>query len=107
MFDVRLQSLEIDNIKNVEHGIITMPMFFSDERLSNRAEVLGIYGQNGSGKTAIVDVMQYLQTLMMGLPLSEKLSEYITFGKNEAIIQFIVSISKEIIKTKLLYRKKK
>lgn len=54
-FIVRLLSLTLENIKNVKNGTIFMPLA-NDKSLSlGGAEVLGIYGQNGSGKTAIVD----------------------------------------------------
>ena len=49
---VRLQSIEIKNIKNVNKGKVDMPKALNKELNYNSAEVLGIYGQNGSGKTA-------------------------------------------------------
>ena len=54
-FVVRLASLTLGNIKNVKNGTIFMPL--SNEKLLSvgGAEILGIYGQNGSGKTAVVD----------------------------------------------------
>ena len=49
-FVIRLSSLTLENVKNVKNGTIFMPM--SNEKLLNvnGAEILGIYGQNGSGK---------------------------------------------------------
>ena len=62
---VRLSSLTLKNIKNVKNGIIIMPL--ANERIfeCNRAEILGIYGQNGSGKTAIVDALYFLKLMMI------------------------------------------
>ena len=48
---VRLQGLELRNIKNVEFGKIEMPNSYQNERRYNNSEILGLYGQNGSGKT--------------------------------------------------------
>ena len=44
---VRLSSVALENIKNVRKGTVCVPM-----ASITKAGVLGIYGQNGSGKTA-------------------------------------------------------
>ena len=43
---IRLASMTIDNIKNIEHGRIN----FINTRKDYKSSLLGIYGQNGSGK---------------------------------------------------------
>lgn len=74
---VRLASLEISNIKNVKNGRIMMPGVLNKKTVQNAAEILGIYGQNGSGKTAIIDTMYYLQRIMVGDNAADELEEYI------------------------------
>ena len=63
---VRLSSLTLKRIKNVKNGTIYMPMANERNLNVNDAEILGIYGQNGSGKTAVVDTLYYLQQIMIG-----------------------------------------
>lgn len=58
---VRLSSLQLTNIKNVKNGTIYMPNTVNKILSADKAEILGIYGQNGSGKTAIVDALYFLQ----------------------------------------------
>ena len=60
---VRLVSMEISNIKNVTYGKID----FSKGR---KGSILGIYGQNGSGKTVVVDCMVLLKSLFSGKKIS-------------------------------------
>ena len=57
---VKLRSLIIENIKNVQYGVIDF------QNKSDFINVTGIYGQNGSGKTAVVDVFEVLSALMRG-----------------------------------------
>lgn len=57
----RLSSLQLTNIKNVKKGTIYMPNTVNKILSADKAEILGIYGQNGSGKTAIVDALYFLQ----------------------------------------------
>ena len=57
---VRIKSMEITNFKNVRHGIIN----FENTRKSYKASVLGLYGQNGSGKTAVIEALLVLKYLL-------------------------------------------
>ena len=49
---------------------------------ADKAEILGIYGQNGSGKTAIVDALYFLQKVMVGADLDQSLEDYMTIDFN-------------------------
>lgn len=53
---------------------------------ADKAEVLGIYGQNGSGKTAIVDALYFLQKVMVGADLDQSLEDYIDMDSDTAEI---------------------
>ena len=50
------------------------------------AEVLGLYGQNGSGKTAVIDTLYYLQKIMIGSTLDKKVADYIDAASDQAEI---------------------
>ena len=83
---VRLSSLTLKHIKNVKNGTIIMP-FANDKGLKmSGAEVLGIYGQNGSGKTAVIDILYYLQHIMIGESLEQSISDYIDVVEENAEI---------------------
>ncbi len=84
---VRLQSIEIKNIKNVEDGEILMPYAFNKENKYDKAEILGIYGQNGSGKTSVVDTMHFLQVLFCGHSIEKSWSDYIDARAESAEIE--------------------
>lgn len=53
---------------------------------ADKAEILGIYGQNGSGKTAIVDALYFLQKVMVGADLDQSLEDYMTIDSDTAEI---------------------
>lgn len=72
----RLLSLELDGVKNVEHGVLT---FKTSSKQAKEAsprfplgEIMGIYGQNGSGKTAAIESLYLLSALANGVPLVRK-----------------------------------
>lgn len=83
---VRLSSLMIENIKNVKKGTIFMPFAKERKMKSGRAEILGIYGQNGSGKTAVVDALFFLQRIMIGKEMNQNLMDYIDIDSSDAKI---------------------
>lgn len=85
-FVVRLASLTLGNIKNVKNGTVFMPL--SNEKLLSvgGAEILGIYGQNGSGKTAVVDTLYFLQQIMMGQSIDQRINDYIGVDDDTARI---------------------
>lgn len=53
---------------------------------ADKAEILGIYGQNGSGKTAIVDALYFLQKVMIGDDLDQSLEDYMNMDSDTAEI---------------------
>ena len=83
---IRLQSIEIKNIKNVKYGKVDISNSTFKNKLYKSADILGVYGQNGSGKTAIIDVLFYLQQIVMGKPLNTTIGDYINVESNTAEI---------------------
>lgn len=83
---VRLRSLEISNIKNTVRGVVDMPGKAMKSPFFSGAEVLGIYGQNGSGKTAVIDALFYLQNILLGQSLPGDLANDIRKGQDCAKI---------------------
>lgn len=101
---VRLASLKISNIKNVRCGQVVMPNACRKRLSSKDAEVLGLYGQNGSGKTAVIDTMYFLQRIMIGRTLDEELTDYIDTNVNQAEITADFNIFEETVIYEVSYR---
>lgn len=57
-----------------------------------KADVLGIYGQNGSGKTTFINVLGILKRLLSGAPIKEPLEDCISKGFDEAELTFKFSV---------------
>ena len=82
---VRISSLTLENIKNVRKGTICIPETNNTGK-SFKAGVLGIYGQNGSGKTAVIDALCFLQQVMIGAELDPEFIDYIDSEMDHAEI---------------------
>lgn len=82
---VRFLGMEIRNLQNVGYGKIQLADLKSIQSSPRMAaDVLGIYGQNGSGKTTFVHAMRLLQKILSGQPLSADALPYITNGREHA-----------------------
>ena len=64
---VRLTGIKLKNFKNVKYGELD----FCNRRKEYNASILGLYGQNGSGKTALIEALQILKYLLCGKEIPE------------------------------------
>lgn len=62
----RLSRIEIYNFKNIKRA-----------ELDFKHSMLGLYGQNGSGKTALIDVLDLIKTILSGQKISSDFSNMI------------------------------
>lgn len=86
---IKIKKIKLKNLRNVRHGEVTLAVSFESFLQAN---VVGLYGQNGSGKTTIVDAFGLLKTLISGwlaevkLPAQEK--RLILEGEDTASLDF-------------------
>lgn len=75
---VRISEIELNGFKNTGFGRIEMPSTIDKNYFSYAADILGIYGQNGSGKTAVIEAMSFIQILLTGNALPLETIHYIS-----------------------------
>lgn len=85
---VRLQKVSLHNIKNVVGGSISFPSKEKPESLNDHADVLGVYGQNGSGKTALIESLRILKAMLSGLPIQGAVANDIRQGQENPSMSF-------------------
>ncbi|HAR1782160.1 MULTISPECIES: AAA family ATPase [Enterococcus] len=84
--DLKINSIEIENFKNVEHGVVE---FYFKDKVQN---VVGLYGQNGSGKTTIIEVLRVIDNLIAGNEMDEELLDMLEENKDGlAKISFLIN----------------
>lgn len=80
---VRIDNISINNIKNVLNGSVTLDVSGKD---TFGASIVGLYGQNGSGKTALIWAFELLKDAFSGAPLPNDTYYYIHQKSDEAKI---------------------
>ena len=81
---VRLTNLGIQNFKNVVNGRLSL----ENPRKGYKASIVGVYGQNGSGKTAIIEVLDLLKYMLCGRSVPPEYADYININSKEATLSF-------------------
>jgi len=97
---VRLSEIKIEGFKNTQYGLVQMPSVLGGTFFSQKSDVLGIYGQNGSGKTAVIEAMDFIQRLLMGRPLPKDTAYFISKELNRCTITvtFVICIQEKQVK---------
>ncbi len=85
MSNIKIRSVKLSNFKNVENGRIDTNVNFDTLTEGN---VIGVYGQNGSGKTALVEAFKIFHNLLRKRPLPTKDKFLIMDDKETAELEF-------------------
>lgn len=88
---IRLKKLEMQNVKNVVHGAIDF------QTNGAGGSVTGIYGQNGSGKTAVIDILECLREIMAGMRLAPNSADYIRYGAPDMTVTALFEIDGTLV----------
>lgn len=104
---IKLKSMELENFKNVKYGKIE----FKEEKSKKNcdlagsiAHILGIYGQNGSGKTSVINGLYLLKMVAWGRSLSPNFCNFISYDDNYAALTFEFRIIDEREVYKVFYK---
>ena len=88
---VRIESIEIKNFKNVGFGCLD----FENSKNKRKASILGLYGQNGSGKTALIDALELLRLSLSGRAIPAYFADYINVDSDFSTLKYGFKVSNE------------
>ena len=87
---LRLIKVKLQNFKNIANGEVSFAesqaLLKGEFELSNSA-VLGIYGQNGSGKTGVIEALDILHALALG-ELPKESGNKVMLGQDHTTLEF-------------------
>ncbi len=89
---VRIKKVTLENFKSVGHGEITFNCGRQFIPFNTQSDILGLYGQNGSGKTSLIEALSILKCLMAGIPVPNIYADCISVDKENAEIEFIFDL---------------
>ncbi len=86
---VRITNVAIKSFKNVNFGELS----FVNNRKNFKASILGLYGQNGSGKTALIDALELLKYALCAMEVPDKFADFINVDSDSAEISYSFDIT--------------
>lgn len=91
---VRIERIEINGIKNVVHGEINFNEYANIQKgnFKDLKSVLGIYGQNGSGKTTVLETTKLLKEILTGNTIPNNIDRFINNETDEAMISYTLLV---------------
>ena len=81
---IRIKKITIKNWKNVVNG----SLLFENHRKNYKSSVLGLYGQNGSGKTALIDAIALLKFALCGRPIPKQYADFVNVDADAATLEY-------------------
>lgn len=87
--NIRIESIEMRNFKNVKNGFLSL----DNNRTSTTASIVGLYGQNGSGKTALIDALELLKHVLSGVSVPSFFCDFVNVNENFSSFRFIFQIT--------------
>ena len=85
---VRIKKIVINNFKSVRHGVITLNCGRKFVEAGTRSDILGLYGQNGSGKSALIEAIRVMQFAVTGRRIYRGVADYISVETNQSDFEF-------------------
>lgn len=89
---VRIKKAILKDFKSVGYGEITFNCGRQFIPYNTESDILGIYGQNGSGKTSFIEALAILKDLMAGVPVDDVYADCIAIGKDYAELEFVFDL---------------
>ena len=90
-YPVRIKEVTITDFMNIERGTIS----FMNPNDNYLMSILGLYGQNGSGKTALINALDILKYVISGSSVPSEYCECITVGSSCSTFVYTFLIRKD------------
>ena len=85
---VRITKATLDDFKSVAHGEIVFSCGRRFVPAGTDSDILGLYGQNGSGKTALIEALSILHYILSGRRVPDEYAECIAQDADFAHLSF-------------------
>ena len=98
---VRILGISIENFKNTHKGQIKLSSMNTNKLES---DIIGIYGQNGSGKTSIITAISMIKKIISNKRLDEDVFKYMMVDElsTKIMVKFLVETKNNTYETEYI-----
>ena len=86
---IRIKRIELTNFKGVQHGTLEFNCAKEYVPYNTKSDILGIYGQNGSGKTSVVQALSIIKGILSGYKIGSSFTKFVDVNADYAIINVV------------------
>jgi AAA15 family ATPase/GTPase len=110
---IRIKEIYIENFRNVKKGNILCECGRKYIEHGTEPDIIGLYGQNGSGKTSVILALQILKNVMSGMGSYDFFADYINVDSSYAFfcytfdLQYLDGKRREVIYSFKMKKKEK
>ncbi|MBR0509071.1 MAG: AAA family ATPase [Clostridia bacterium] len=88
----RIKTIEFINFRNIEYGKVDFPNARIEDFKCGSPSILGLYGQNGSGKTSLIMALSILKDLLSGHSIENNYLSSVRVGCDFARLRFVITL---------------
>lgn len=88
LFFARIKKIEFLNFRNIASGSVEFPNSKISDYYDGAPSIIGLYGQNGSGKSSVIMALGILKDVLSGQPLNNKYASSIRYGCENCSLKF-------------------
>ena len=92
---IRIAKIALTDFKSIEYGEITLNCGRETVPFNSQSDILGIYGQNGSGKTSIIEALSILKSLLSGEDVMPIYANCIRIGCDHSTLKFTFDVQND------------
>ena len=85
---IRIAGIELRHFKSVRQGNVVMNCGKKLIPYGTQSDILGVYGQNGSGKTSLIEAIAIFKYLLLGDPIPGEYADCIDITADHASLTF-------------------
>lgn len=94
---IRIQKIDFVNFRNIESGSIELPNSKPLIFMEGAPSILGLYGQNGSGKTSTIIALEILKDVLSGKAINKKFMSCVKEGCSHCSLSFTFSVFSRMV----------
>lgn len=97
LFFARIKRIDFKDFRNISSGSIEFPNSKINDFIEGAPSIIGLYGQNGSGKSSVIMALGMLKDVLSGQPLNNKYASSIKYGSEHCSLKYTFAMYTKMI----------
>lgn len=92
LYYARIKRIEFKDFRNIESGAVDFPNAKATDYYAGASSILGLYGQNGSGKSSVIMALGILKDVLSGKKIGDNYASCVRVGCEKCSLSFTFSM---------------